>query len=144
MWVVGAPSFAAVSIDRGATWSRRIVTGRADVLLNAVLFADAARGWIAGYDAAERTILVFTTDDGGASWREQVLLTNVLILEQQPVAAFAAFDRDSVLLVGTDPNSFALEGSRALSFVSRDGGETWTASLIPGGYQAFADVSLVR
>jgi hypothetical protein len=35
-----------------------------------------------------------------------------------------------------------LEGTRAFSFVTDDGGETWTPSMIPGGDIAFYDVDV--
>jgi photosystem II stability/assembly factor-like uncharacterized protein len=143
LWVVGAPSFLARSSDGGATWRAQTVTSRREVILNAVLFEDSETGWVSGFDPTARQILIFSTHDAGASWDERVMLDNVLILDQPPAAAFAALGPGSVLFVGDDPPSFGLEGARALSFVTHDGGVTWMPSVIPGGFQAFRDVDVV-
>jgi photosystem II stability/assembly factor-like uncharacterized protein len=143
LWVAGAPSFLATSSDGGNTWFRLAPTGRSDVLLHAVLFADREPGWVAGFDRFAGQIVAFSTSDGGSNWREQVLAENVVVLEQQPSAALAVLGPSSILFVGDDPNSFALEGARALSLVSTDGGASWTPSRIPGGYESFADVDVV-
>lgn len=144
-WLVGAPSLLLASHDGGGTWTRITVsTSRRDLFLSAVAFADPLHGWVAGYDEIAGEILVFATADGGASWTDRTLLRDVRILESEPTLAIAPVDARSVILVGTDPNSFLEEGTRAFGFFTRDGGDTWIPSLVPAGDVRFADLDLVR
>lgn len=143
-WVTAAPSLLAVSRDGGDTWERVSLDSATNVEPLAVLFVDHEHGWVCGFDRAGQQIVVFTTTDGGDSWQSQRLLPVDVDPEHLPFASFAALDAASVVLVGTDPSSPALEGNRPFSFTSGDGGRTWTPSTIPAAYTAFVDVVLVR
>lgn len=148
-WLVGAPALLLASNDGGASWRRiTVAPSRRNLFLNAVAFADASNGWVAGYDEAVGAsfgqILVFATHDGGATWTERTLLRDVSILGSQPPVAIAPLDATSTLLVGTDPNSFLEEGARGFAFVTRDGGDTWIAGDVPAGDVRFADLDVVR
>lgn len=148
-WLVGAPALLLASSDGGASWRRiPVAPSRRNLFLNAVAFADARNGWVAGYDEAVGAgfgeILVFATHDGGASWTERTLLRDVRILGSLPPVAIAPVDATTALLVGTDPNSFLEEGTRPFAFVTHDGGDTWTAGDVPTGEAHFDDLDVVR
>lgn len=69
------------SDDQGEHWTQaETPTG---VLLNAVCFADARRGWAVGHDA-----VILATEDGGRSWQERY--ADALGDEDEP-----AFDEDA-------------------------------------------------
>lgn len=87
------------SADGGATWTRRAVTDRPDVLLNAVRFVDRETGWISGYDTETGEVLIFRTDDAGATWDEHVL-DGATLLTEQPAAALAVLGPGVILFVG--------------------------------------------
>lgn len=61
---VGDRGSIVYSDDEGATWQQAATSS--DVLLTAVCFVDARRGWAVGHDA-----VVLVTEDGGTSWTQQ-------------------------------------------------------------------------
>ncbi len=83
-------------------------------------FADAEVGWLTGVEGGVPTIL--RTDDGGDSWRYQVLPGDV----QGRLTSMASADRDNAVAVGQTASG------GALGFATRNGGEAW----VPAVFQA--------
>jgi photosystem II stability/assembly factor-like uncharacterized protein len=97
------------SIDGGATWTEQIRHEGSST--PGVTFVDRLNGWV--WLGADKPVL--HTRDGGLTWSEQ-----------QPPGSHPVFVDASTVWAATEP---ALTGSSIVSlFVSRDGGDTWSAA----------------
>lgn len=94
-------ALAAVGQAQSGWTAKRIGSGGRD--LNAVYFADAKRGWVAGDDG-----FLSYTEDGGVSWVERPIGTEHAV--------------NDLYFVGKD-TGFALAGGTI--FVTADGGHSW-------------------
>jgi photosystem II stability/assembly factor-like uncharacterized protein len=131
----------AATDDGGRSWRVRPTTGMPDALAGEFAFAasgtcliaKAGKAWFATGGGA--TSRVFSSDDGGRSWR--VVDSPVPSGEAAGIFSLAFADRTRGVAVGGDflvPDS-APDGSA----YSRDGGRTWTTSTsVPGGYRSGA------
>ena len=94
------------SIDGGATWTEQVRHDASDT--PEVHFVDRLNGWVTlGQDKP-----VLHTRDGGVTWSEQ-----------RPPGTRLAFANATDVWAATDPS---ITGGSVVSFVSRDGGDTWS------------------
>src|SRR5947209_17036131 len=130
----GAAGSQAVNIfrstDGGRTWS--IVTPRPGNPPGSLPFsghksgmgwASATTGWVAGcICAAENTVLLYRTQDGGVNWQPQSLPLPSLqaVITTQPPVFFSATEG---LLPVTFSNG---KGGILAVYATRDGGTTWS------------------
>jgi photosystem II stability/assembly factor-like uncharacterized protein len=120
-WLVGAGGTLLRTDDGGANWREGLLLGRGErsaapagalqtvaapaPRFNAVDFADARRGWVVGSRG-----IVYATDDGGRTWREQ---TSGVGTELRDVKFTNAREGWAV-------------GADGLVLRTRDGGQTWS------------------
>ncbi len=118
------------STDGGRTWS---TVARAPGSLplggdkSGMGWASATTGWVTGcVCAAENTVLLPRTQDGGVSWRSQSLPLPSLqaVITTQPPVFFSAAE-------GLLPVTFFNGGSTILAvYATHDGGATWSHSTL--------------
>ncbi|MDR2186729.1 MAG: glycosyl hydrolase [Azonexus sp.] len=108
---VGDHGIVLLSDDDGQSW-RQARSVPADVMLTAVSFADAERGWAVGHWG-----LILHTGDGGETWAVQRLATD----EDRPL--FGVHFRDTQHGVAV--------GLWSLILTTDDGGATWRTQTLP-------------
>ena len=118
--VVAPPAAAGlwITTDRASTWRYERLTPVADGTVRGVAIDphNADRMWVAITGASDATYqgTVVRTDDGGRTWR-------TLAFPDAAIAGFAmSRSGDALYVLGVDG-----------SWVSRDGGDTWTATPTP-------------
>jgi len=121
--------------DCGATWSQVFTDdpnapNTSDTLpfvgdKNGLTALDADHAWVTGSEPVSNYIYVFTTQDGGRTWREQNPALpagyNDAMTGANPPHFFNA--KDGIMQVGAYANTSAL-----ILYISHDGGQTWTAT----------------
>lgn len=122
---VGARGHIILSDDEGRTW-RQAQKVPTRVLLTAVSFVDARRGWAGGHDA-----VILVTRDGGETWALQHRAPDL----EAPVLGFHFLDPVRGLAVG----------AFGLVLETDDNGATWRAGTIDGngppGFDAPVELS---
>jgi photosystem II stability/assembly factor-like uncharacterized protein len=114
--------------DDGTRWTTQLETTQQGIFLNALSFWDTKHG-IALSDPVGGMLVVFTTDDGGATWTRGPAGSAPPVLPGE--AAFAAsgtclaVQGASNVWIGTGG------GSRARVFRSTDRGRTWSVAETP-------------
>lgn len=120
---------AARSDDGGHTWVDQPLPTVDDVLVTAASFATAETGWSVGVGLSAATgTFVYRTDDGGASWFEQVHFERDARTSQQEVH-FADVDHGIVLsqrLLPLTQPPFGPLPRRPVVYTTADGGASWS------------------
>jgi photosystem II stability/assembly factor-like uncharacterized protein len=134
-----AMSHEAVAVyrtsDAGATWSQVFTDDpnapdAGDTLpfvgdKNGLTALDADHAWVTGSEPVSNYVYVFTTQDGGRTWRKQ----NPALPAGYADAMTGAYPphffnaKDGVMQVGAYADNPAL-----ILYLSHDGGQTWTAA----------------
>lgn len=124
----GAASNVYKTTDGGATWRRVFANAEPDGFWDAITFWDRSRGALFG-DPVRGRFQVFTTDDGGESWKPAPGAGLPASIENE--GAFAA--SGSCLASGPGQRLAFVTGGAAESrvFVSRDGAKTFQISTSP-------------
>ncbi|HEY6307916.1 MAG TPA: YCF48-related protein [Candidatus Angelobacter sp.] len=114
--------------DSGKTWKQVFEEKRAGIFFDAVAFWDRKHGIVLS-DPVEGRFVLFTTDDGGVTWRQ--VAPSVLPPALPNEGAFAA--SNSCLVVHGDRNVwFATGGAQAARvFRSTNRGRTWAVTDTP-------------
>jgi photosystem II stability/assembly factor-like uncharacterized protein len=112
--------------DGGQSWKQVFQSETKGVFLDAIAFWDRQHG-IALSDPVGGKFVIFTSDDGGDTWKPTA--------EAMPSAlpkegAFAA-SNSCLVVVGAGDAWFATGGGVARVFHSRDFGSTWTVATTP-------------
>jgi photosystem II stability/assembly factor-like uncharacterized protein len=92
-WIVGEEGTLLESVDGGRSWVLREKIAQAD--LNDVEFVNSASGWIVGYDSSTGVSSILRTQDGGATWEEE------LAIEGEALRALAFQDEGRGFAVGS-------------------------------------------
>lgn len=122
---VGDHGVVLLSDDQGQRW-RQAAAVPVDLLLTAVCFADAQRGWAVGHGGA-----ILATTDGGERWAVQRLALE----EDRPLFSVYFFDARRGVAVGL----------WSLLLVTDDGGQTWSEQRLPAPPGASkADANLLQ
>jgi len=115
----------SISSDGGLTWSELY---RGEVWPDALAFADARHGWMAGCVRAPGTLQcatqVFRTDDGGARWQRLDTYAGGWV-----VAMAFVTGTDGWLLA--NPCMPSCRDARAALYATRDAGDSWRAVPLP-------------
>jgi photosystem II stability/assembly factor-like uncharacterized protein len=133
--------------DGGATWSQVLiddptVSGSSDSLplvgdKNGITALDDSHGWVTGAQPSSDFIYIYTTQDGGTTWTHQDLTLPAGYSGAQTSADLPVFfgTRDGVL-----PVLLFAANNGSDFYVSRDGGNIWTATapVAQGGFLAVA------
>jgi len=127
-WIAGQAGYVLRTSDGGATWAKTTMSGR--VNLNSVSFADSTHGFASGNWWTTEYIgkagpLLFSTSDGGATWKKSRILPGVNG-EMDHVVAIAA---DTACAVG------ATSEIQHYGVVVRttNGGSSWQTQLKQSG-----------
>lgn len=120
------------SDDGGHTWSL-LLTVDETIVLQGVAFADRDHGWVVGGSDFGYGAALLRTEDGGATWTDQ--LPNVTGLIGAPprnfsFSAVAATSPMHAVAVGADQQQVAVFQPPPLVAVTDDGGASWRAAPI--------------
>lgn len=120
------------SDDGGRTWSL-LLTVDEGVVLQGVAFADRSHGWVVGGSDSGYGAALFHTEDGGATWTDQLSKVTGLIGGPPDTFGFSAVAVTSpqhAVAVGAEQQSGAVFQPPALVAVTDDGGVSWRAAPI--------------
>ena len=127
-WIAGQAGYVLRTSDGGATWTKTTMSGR--VNLNSVSFADSTHGYASGNwwtieYLGKAGPLLFSTADGGATWKKSRVLPSVNGEMDQVVAV----DADTACAVG------AVSEIQYYGVVVRttSGGSSWQTQLKQSG-----------
>lgn len=123
------------SDDGGRTWSL-LLTVDETVVLQGVAFADRSHGWVVGGSDSGYGAALLRTEDGGATWTDQLPDVADLIGGAPNTFGFSAVAVTSPLravAVGAEQQSGAVFQPPALVAVTDDGGASWRAAPIRTG-----------
>lgn len=121
-WVGGDGGFLALTNDGGASWTRLKVGTKNSI--SDVYFRGSDKGYLL---AGEK---IFSSTDGGQTWREEVILLNEDILDGTAELYSLRFaNKKNGWIVGSVNKKDAVVGSLVLH--SRDGGTLWRRVRIP-------------
>lgn len=148
LWFLAGESAVVRSSDGGVTWEDRGTELRPNLALRALAFVDAATGWLAAEDpfgapsvpgGPGHRIVLLDTQDAGDHWRERPVAAG----RGELTLALDFFDRRRGVIVAQDLHPFAFpRSSFGLSFVTADGGDTWTETTHPEPINALWSVQL--
>ena len=98
-WIAGQAGYVLSTSDGGATWTKTTMKGR--VNLTSVSFADTEHGfasgnWWTSEDIGKAGPLLFSTSDGGATWKKSRVLAGV----NGEMDHVVAIDADTACAVG--------------------------------------------
>jgi photosystem II stability/assembly factor-like uncharacterized protein len=100
VWIGGASATLLKSTDSGATWTAVTWSGAGTDTINSIKFCGTSFGFFGGTTAADAGVL-YTTPDGGYSFKAQVLPTNAGINAVHccdPNTAFLATNGNGMLI----------------------------------------------
>lgn len=121
-WIAGDSGYLAHTDDGGKTWMRQNVNSK-DAISD-IYFRGADKGYVI---AGEK---VFSSTDGGETWREEQILLNDEIKEGKPELYSLRFaNKKNGWIVGSVTKNEAVVGSLVLH--SSDGGALWRRVLVP-------------
>ncbi len=148
LWFFGGESTVLRSSDGGRTWEDRRSDLRPSLVLHGLTFFDASVGWAVAEDpfgspsmpgGPGHRIVLLDTEDGAAHWRERLVSSD----HGELTLGINFFDRRRGVIVAQDLHPFAFpRSSFGLSFVTTDGGDTWTETVHPEPIDALWDVEL--
>jgi photosystem II stability/assembly factor-like uncharacterized protein len=122
--------------DGGNTWSALPApprsTKRFGLLFTGITFRSRIEGWARGTDDAQPS--VFSSNDGGVTWREHVF--SEMPTPNQGKPAYPG-DRGVTLFPGGGVLTVVSGGA----FVSFDQGETWRQVVAPGGTSSYPNLA---
>jgi photosystem II stability/assembly factor-like uncharacterized protein len=121
-----------ITTNNGLDWKDRTPVGVDGLPVQTVQFIDIQHGWLVSRQEVSQELSLWSTQDGGESWREYFLPQ----LIQEP-----GFEAGLVQIFFVDPDHGWLMLQRQTSsnfslgslFRTQDGGETWQALSIPIG-----------
>lgn len=127
-----SPGHLFATSDGGATWTEiASVQNKTLPFGGRISFRSASEGWLVGvpYSTTER--LLYKTQDGGRTWKEQKLalppeLSDGKLDVVSPPTFFSA--PDGVMEVTFVPNSHKTAEFANIIYVTHDGGNTWRSS----------------
>lgn len=148
LWFLAGESTVVRSSDGGLHWEDRGTDLRPHLFVQALTFVDPSTGWLVAEDpfgapsapgAAGHRIVLLDTEDAGEHWGERLVAAN----RGELTLAVDFFDRQRGVIVAQDLHPLALpRSSFGLSFVTADGGATWTETVHPEPINALWDVEL--
>ncbi len=122
--------------DGGTTWTHVVnklndAVGNVNYYFRFLTFKDALNGWAAGRQVVTNTYPLYKTTDGGLTWGDSIQIIPGVPLSVNKVRYMH--------LIGGSTNILAVghAGASAASWLSTDGGTTFTALKTPTGATAF-------
>jgi photosystem II stability/assembly factor-like uncharacterized protein len=148
LWFLAGESTVVRSSDGGLTWEDRGTDLRPNLTPQALTFVDPSTGWLVAEDPSGvpsapgrpgHRIVLLDTQDAGEHWGERLVASD----RGELTLAVDFFDRRRGVVVAQDLHPLALpRSSFGLSFVTTDGGATWTETVHPEPIDALWDVEL--
>jgi photosystem II stability/assembly factor-like uncharacterized protein len=119
--------------DGGATWQSSPLPSGGATMFGGVTCPDASTCMTVGvsFDSPDLNMAMFATIDGGRSWTTLPMPGESL---DSPVLSCAT--PMACVAIGSDPGPGGL-GEEDVSYVTADGGHSWTASALPGTFRAY-------
>jgi photosystem II stability/assembly factor-like uncharacterized protein len=149
VWLFGGESTLFLSSDGGETWQNRANDLRPNRVVHDLTFLDASVGWAVAEDpfgspsipgGPGHRIVLLDTEDGAVHWRERLVSSD----HGELTLGVDFLDRRRGVIVAQDLRPFALpRSSFGLSFVTTDGGATWTETVHPEPINALWEVALL-
>jgi photosystem II stability/assembly factor-like uncharacterized protein len=143
LWFLGRDSTVRMSANGGASWEDRHGNLPAGLSVRRGAFVAGDVAWIAATEPPlESRLLAFLTVDGGQTWTQHLVDAGPGDFEG---IGLDALDATHAVIVAQDARPFAI-GSRTSfgrSWVTVDGGTTWSATEHPEPIDALWDVALL-
>jgi photosystem II stability/assembly factor-like uncharacterized protein len=143
LWFIGQSSTILMSEDGGATWQDRHGDLPAGLNVRRGAFLGGDVGWIAATEPPiESRLLVFLTRDGGQTWVQSVVAPGPGDFE---AIGIDAIDATHAVVVAQDARPLVINARSSFgrSWVTVDGGASWTATEHPEPVDALWDVVLL-
>lgn len=109
------------TIDGGNTWNTIFTILNGHYFIHDMFFTDSLSGWIVGEKGGQNKYFVLHTNDGGESWEEQELSTELLTYNVEIMTVYCAyFINETTGWLGVSANN-----GNGFVYCTIDGGENW-------------------